>query len=98
MALKEMVERLRQVVDCKKEVRRLGYEQRVLYMSLFAADPQCLKKARAGRSQQEMAAKTGLTQARVSALERGRLDEVSDEVLLRALEAYSTLEADTPGC
>jgi hypothetical protein len=92
MALKEMVERLRQVVDCKKEVRRLAYEQRVLYLSLFAADPECLKKARAGRSQREMAERTGLTQARVSALERGRLDEVSDEVMLRTLETYSKLE------
>jgi transcriptional regulator with XRE-family HTH domain len=96
MALKEMVERLRQVVDCKKEVRRLGYEQRVLYLSLFAADPQCLKKARGQRSQREMAERTGLTQARVSALERGRLDEVSDEVMLRTLETYSKLEEGTP--
>jgi hypothetical protein len=89
-----MVERLRQVVAHKKQVLRLVYAQRILYLKLFAEDPDVLRKARGKRSQREMARRTGLTQARVSEIERGRQDQVSEETLLRILEAYSEVERD----
>jgi transcriptional regulator with XRE-family HTH domain len=92
MALREMVDHLRQLVAHKKEALRLGYEQRVAYLSLFAADPDVLKKARGQRSQREMAERVGLTQAKLSELERGRQDQVGEERLLRVLEAYSQVE------
>jgi transcriptional regulator with XRE-family HTH domain len=91
-----MIERLRQLVAHKKEALRLGYEQRVTFLSLFAADPDVLKTARGRTTQREMAQRTGLTQAHVSELERGQLDRVGEERLLRILEAYSQVEEGTP--
>jgi hypothetical protein len=87
-----MVEHLRQLVAHKKQALRLAYEQRIAYLGLFARDPDVLKKARGQRTQREMAERVGLTQAKLSELERGRQDQVGEERLLRVLEAYCQVE------
>jgi predicted XRE-type DNA-binding protein len=42
-------------------------------------------------SQREVGERIGLTQSHVSDLERGRLDQISEERLLRILETYGEL-------
>jgi hypothetical protein len=97
MALREMVDHLRQLVAHKKQALKLAYEQRIAYLGLFAKDPDVLKKARGRRTQREISERTGLTQAHVSELERGRQDQIGEERLLRVLEVYSELEDDSSG-